>query len=181
MALQTRFMLRQSWRRVLGMDEALLLYVARRSAPSLTPVMRFFTRWGDPESWTLIGLALCGLGPSGLALGLRLAAGALGATIPVQLLKRVLRRARPNQSILGFEALDANPDAFSFPSGHTAVAFGIAFSFLVAGSGWAALAFPLAACIGLSRVYLGAHYPIDVAVGALLGSFGGIASRLLLG
>ena len=38
----------------------------------------------------------------------------------------------------------------------------------------------LAVGIGLSRVYLGAHYPLDVAAGAMLGTMAGAAARLLV-
>jgi len=172
---------RHRWQRLLRIDEALLLYVVSRHARPLTPAMRLLTRLGDTESWVVIVLALAAAGPAGVTLALRVAVGALGATLPVQALKRFLRRARPDRGIAGFQALDRNPDAFSFPSGHTATAVGVAFSLLVAGSPLAAPAFVLAAGIGVSRVYLGAHYPLDVAVGALLGGVGGLASRWLLG
>jgi len=38
----------------------------------------------------------------------------------------------------------------------------------------------LASAIGLSRVYLGAHYPLDVGVGAAMGSLAGWLVRTLL-
>jgi undecaprenyl-diphosphatase len=173
--------LRQPWQRLLRIDEALLLYLVGRHGGRPTAVMRLLTRVGDTESWVVMVLGLAALGRPGVALAVRVMAGALGATVPVQVLKRFLRRARPDRRIAGFRALDRNPDAFSFPSGHTATAFGVAFSLLVAGSPLAAPAFVLAAGIGLSRVYLGAHYPLDVAVGALLGGVGGLISRWLLG
>lgn len=166
---------------MLGLDQAALLFVCRRQVAFLTPVMRALTRIGDTRSWIFMGLALMALVPGGVPLGLRLAAGALGATLPVQILKRSLRRARPDHTIAGFQPLDRNPDAFSFPSGHTAAAFGVALSFLAGGSALAALALPLAVGIAVSRVYLGAHYPLDVVAGALLGLCGAVASILLLG
>jgi undecaprenyl-diphosphatase len=113
-------------------------------------------------------------------LGLRLGAAATLATAFSQALKRSLTRARPDSAIAGFEALAVNPDRFSFPSGHTAAAFGVAIAFAGEPFGLGPLALLLAVGIGLSRVYLGAHYPLDVAAGATLGVFAGLASRLLV-
>lgn len=45
-----------------------------------------------------------------------------------------------------------------------------------AGPAFVALAFAIA----LSRVYLGAHYPLDVAIGACIGLLCGGATRVLL-
>ena len=94
------------------------------------------------------------------------------------MLKRTLNRARPTTAIEGFEALAENPDAFSFPSGHTAAAFGAAVA--LGGEAWCAgpLALLLATGIALSRVYLGAHYPLDVLVGGFLGAGAGAVARI---
>ncbi|TMA84340.1 MAG: phosphatase PAP2 family protein, partial [Deltaproteobacteria bacterium] len=80
----------------------------------------------------------------------------------------------------GFVAIIDNPDAFSFPSGHAAAAFAVAVALAGQGAGLGPLALVLATAIGISRIYLGAHYPLDVAVGALLGCGCGGLARLLV-
>jgi undecaprenyl-diphosphatase len=168
--------------RLLGYDERLLLTFRRFHGPWRTRLARLLTRAGDARSWVAVGLLLLAASPAlGTAhLALRLGAGALLATLAAQLLKRSLNRARPTSAIEGFTALAENPDTFSFPSGHTAAAFGVAVA--LAGEPHAAgpLALLLATGIGLSRVYLGAHYPLDVLVGGVLGVLAGAGARLLV-
>lgn len=169
------------FRRILSLDEALLLGFRRFRSPVRTLVARLLTRAGDATSWAVAGAALLATRTSlGTHLSLRLAAATVGATALSQALKRSLSRARPDVSIAGFEPLDANPDRFSFPSGHTAAAFAVAVAFAGEPAGVGPLALLLATGIGLSRVYLGAHYPLDVAAGGVLGVFAGIAARLLV-
>lgn len=168
-------------RRLLSVDEGLLLAIQRFRRPRRTLLARTLTSLGDGRSWTVAGLALVATRTAwGVHLGLRLGAAVALATIASQGLKRGLTRARPDSAIAGFEALAENPDRFSFPSGHTAAAFAVAAAFAGEPSGLGPLALVLATGIGLSRVYLGAHYPLDVGAGAALGALAGLVARLVV-
>ena len=57
----------------------------------------------------------------------------------------------------------------SFPSGHATGAFALATAFSHSYPKITIPAYLGAAAIGLSRVYLGRHYPADVLAGALIG------------
>ncbi len=167
--------------RLLSLDEMLLLGVRRFHGPWRTRAALFLTAAGDARSWTFLGLSLlASMQPRGLHLGLRLVAGSSIGALLAQGLKRSLNRARPSSAIEEFEALADNPDAFSFPSGHTAAAFGVAVAFAGEPFGAGPIALVLAIGIGLSRVYLGAHYPLDVVAGSVLGVTAGVLARLLV-
>lgn len=84
--------------------------------------------------------------------------------------KRVVGRQRPYEAE-GVRRLIRPPTGSSFPSGHAAVGMAMmARSGERARSGWGeALLTGLGAYVGLSRVYVGVHYPSDVLGGAGLG------------
>jgi len=122
---------------------------------------------------THLGGLWCSTAVAGLPLlaggALRAAAvrAALGLVIShamVQVVKRNVLRERPSSAV-GAEALIANPDAFSFPSGHATAAMAVAFAYALAFPGWGAPLFLLAMAVGVSRVCLGVHYPGDVLAG----------------
>jgi undecaprenyl-diphosphatase len=167
--------------RILSFDEALLVSLQRFRRPWRTMAARTLTALGGARAWTVMGLGLLATRTTlGLHLGLRLAVGTTLATLASQALKRSLTRARPDSAIHGFEALAANPDRFSFPSGHTAAAFAVAVAFAGEPFGAGPLSLLLGVGIALSRVYLGAHYPLDVCAGAVLGAITGLAARLVV-
>lgn len=103
------------------------------------------------------------------------------------ILKGVISRPRPyvHRNDSSSELLEERDGYFSFPSGHTSVAFMTAsFSTYVFSQGdssktlkWTMgiSTFSLATLTGILRVTSGAHYPTDVLAGAILGSGVGFA------
>lgn len=70
--------------------------------------------------------------------------------------------------------VDNNPDA-SFPSRHSSIMSVIAFAYTYYKSKWALLFLFLMLWVGISRIYVGVHYPLDI----LGGFFVGIISLML--
>ncbi|OOZ81358.1 undecaprenyl-diphosphatase [Bacillus cereus] len=68
----------------------------------------------------------------------------------------------------------------SFPSDHTILFFSICFSLWLVRkkTGWLWLI--LAFCVAISRIWVGVHYPFDVAVGALIGCISAVFSHWLV-
>lgn len=142
-----------------------------RDYPWLTALFKFVSRLGDGPIWGAIGVTLLLLGGSAERLAVGAAAVAAGAAIGLfTLVKQLIRRPRPYESWSDLSCLVAPPDRFSFPSGHTLTAFAMYGSLGSLLPALVPLLLTVAVLIGLSRVYLGAHYPTDVLVGGLLGA-----------
>jgi undecaprenyl-diphosphatase len=89
-------------------------------------------------------------------------------------MKIAVDRPRPGEH---FQSTDVvvhipfgTPPDRSFPSGHTQTAFGAATYLSCLFPAASPLFLILAALVGLSRVAMGAHFPLDVLVGAIIGA-----------
>ncbi|MCX2969000.1 MULTISPECIES: phosphatase PAP2 family protein [Streptomyces] len=159
-------------RRVRRLDRALTRRVSSLDAPGLVRVLDGLEAAASRTKLWWGGALVLAAG--GGARGRRAAAAGLLSMGAAQLLanavfKQLYARRRPPNELVGRAEPPARPGSSSFPSGHVAAAAafsgGVALVWPAAG----ALACVPAALIGVQRVHCGAHYPSDVACGALIG------------
>jgi decaprenylphosphoryl-5-phosphoribose phosphatase len=93
-------------------------------------------------------------------------AGAFGAHATAVLIKRLVRRPRPDHPAVAVNV--GTPSRLSFPSAHATST--TAATILLARVTGAPLPAMLVPPMALSRVLLGVHYPSDVATGVAVGA-----------
>jgi undecaprenyl-diphosphatase len=95
----------------------------------------------------------------------------VGAWQMAKLVKAAVERGRPSDLAPELVRRWGTPgDGLGFVSGHCAVAFalaGVVSPYL--GRRWRPVAYGLAALVAVSRIHVGAHYPLDTVGGAALG------------
>lgn len=89
--------------------------------------------------------------------------------IIVHSLKKILSRERPYKILQQLNTFGINLKDYSFPSGHTAASFSIATTLALNVPSLLIIVFIVAMVVGISRIYLGVHYPTDVAAGIVIG------------
>ncbi|AFZ09928.1 phosphoesterase PA-phosphatase related protein [Oscillatoria nigro-viridis PCC 7112] len=155
-------------------DTSILLYLRSLHTPLRDRIMLGFTFLGEPKLLLVIcltlGIVLLARNHRSEAATIAIAGGgAMGLNL---LLKKLFARARPQL----WERV-VNVTFYSFPSGHAMISmviYGLLGYFLGARfpkQRWSiySLTVVLIAAIGLSRLYLGVHWPTDVIAGYTAG------------
>jgi undecaprenyl-diphosphatase len=153
-------------------DDAIRALVQEHATPALTAAMRAITLLGSTAVLLALGLiiTLVFLALKHKRSAMLIVFTMAGAFLLNWVLKITFQRERP---VPFFDT--PLPDSYSFPSGHALLSFcfyGALASIISARTQSLALrvitwgaAILLAIAIGISRIYLGVHYPSDVLAG----------------
>lgn len=158
---------------ILEWDGELLLWIQENIRREwLSPIISFITHLGD-AGFIWIVITLCLLIYKGTRKDGFLCACSLVLVLLINniILKNAIARTRPYEIVEGLQRIIEAQSDFSFPSGHTGSSFAAAVvMFMRLPKRYGISAMVLAVCIGLSRLYVGVHYPTDVMAAALIGT-----------
>ncbi|MFB7915120.1 phosphatase PAP2 family protein [Streptomyces sp. NPDC056061] len=133
----------------------------------------FITGWWRARRGDEAALALAVLAPLATGFGY----------VVSEVLKSMVNEERPCRAVTGAAAsLVSCPPVgdWSFPSNHSAIAGAAAVAVAIARPVLAWLTVPMALLMAFSRVFVGVHYPHDVAVGLVLGAVVSAVAVLVL-
>jgi undecaprenyl-diphosphatase len=150
--------------RLVAFDDRLLRRLVRNRRARATFALRSLCRMYDPDM-VIMGVAVALFAPGLVDIANHAAIALISTSLLVVVVKRIVRRTRPAEELHS----SAPPDRFSFPSGHTAAAFALAIAMFGASPILVPGLLLLAICVAYGRMYLGVHYPLDVAAGAAIG------------
>ncbi|QNK64313.1 phosphatase PAP2 family protein [Pedobacter sp. PAMC26386] len=165
-------------------DDRILIGLSEHRTPEKTNVFFFLSKYNN-----LINAAIpAGIFAAGVIdndKGTRQNACYIASSSAVNLLltmviKKIVKRPRP---FLGQIKINAvyHPGQTSFPSGHTSSSFATATALSQVYHKWYVVvpAYLWAGSMGYSRMYLGVHYPSDVAAGAIIGTGSALSVKFL--
>jgi len=158
-------------------DDTLRDFIAEHQTPALRSFMRYVSLFGDWPSHVAVGLLLLAIAWirdskkwTRIFLAMLIAMSLAGVTGHV--IKRTIPRPRPSvHTDMRWGGPRFTSRYHSFPSGHVDASTAFFCSLFLANRRIGLACFPIPILIGLSRMYLGAHYLSDVVCAAVLGIF----------
>lgn len=177
----------------LGWEFDILHWAQTLHNPVLDFIMAAFSFLGEAAPLVIIAVVLS-LIPRYRKCGISMLAGLILSVIFCNgILKPLVARERPywidGDLLAQIEALKNSvpswlhviiPTDYSFPSGHTSASFASALAIFMVRKKEGVVAILIAACIAISRIYIGIHYPTDVMVSLVLGTVCGICGALIV-
>jgi undecaprenyl-diphosphatase len=157
--------------RTQAFDDSVRQTIHLYATPALTAIMRVFTFIGTSGFFAMVGaLVVWWLIKAGCAAAaIWFIAVQISANLILKILQFAFHRARP-EPFFGL----SSPETYSFPSGHAMLStvFYLSLATLLTRKTSIRIAAALLAFfIGLSRIYLGVHYPTDVLAGFAAAAF----------
>ncbi len=133
--------------------------------------MPYITKIGGVSFSVALPLLLIFFGEEKMrAIGVECLTSLFASHLVVQVLKRLITRQRPYNIFKNINTFNIFHKDYSFPSGHTTASFSLATVFSLNIPSFMLLFMSISSIVGISRVYLGVHYPSDIIVGIVLGS-----------
>jgi undecaprenyl-diphosphatase len=166
------------WNQIESNDHRLMRRVHRWRAPRwFRMLMIIATRGGDGWLWyVLAGILLVFGGAHRFAAIGAGASAAMSGIFVFRTLKHASRRKRPCEIEPHCWATMLPPDLYSFPSGHSITAFGVATAIGLFYPDLQGCLLAAAFLIAGSRIILGMHFLSDVLAGSALGVLLGVSS-----
>ncbi|MBI5815165.1 MAG: HAD-IIIA family hydrolase [Nitrospinae bacterium] len=154
------------------MDEALFRAINSVSGHAWDTVMvtaSSTSTWSAPAGLLAAGLLIRDRRRGLWAIAAAVIAVGIGDALGFYVLKELAARARPCFALENVRILIGCGEAYSFPSNHAinSLAIAGAIGYFFRPMLWALV--PAGLLVSLSRVAVGAHYPSDVAAGAVIG------------
>lgn len=140
----------------------------RKHRALMTAMSRLVSHSADGHLYAVLAVVLFFLGENELVM--MLAAAFSLERLLYLIMKKGFKRNRPSAALENFRSFIQPSDQFSFPSGHTSGAFLVAYFLTILLPEFDMLWYSWAIGVGLSRIFLGVHFPTDTAMGAILGT-----------
>jgi undecaprenyl-diphosphatase len=159
-------------------DDSVRDFIVQYQSPAMRNFMRYVSLLGDWPLHALIGLALLGLAwrrgsKEWTRIFLTMLLAMLLAGVAGTVIKGAVPRARPSVHTAtrwGGPRFSSKYEYQSFPSGHVGASTAFFAVLLIARWRVGLACLPIPILIGISRMYLGAHYLSDVVCAAVLGT-----------